>query len=1010
MVSVKKSIVKLAFALCVLNVPNALAQLGAVRGNVIDLDYDAALPAVKIRISETGQETVSGENGSFYIEGVEPGSYTLLFSKSGYTRLTRSDVVVTPGQLAELEVAMEGEYEDMDELVVREINLGGSSEIGLLNLRMESSALMDSVGADMMSQAGASDAAGALKLVSGATVQDGKYAVVRGLPDRYVNSQMNSVRLPTADPDKRAVQLDQFPSAMIESMQVSKTFTPDQQGDASGGAVNVVLKGIPDETVLKFKVGTKYRTHVNGEPFLTYQGGGNNFLGMDDGSRDPQVPDTAWKGGYGVAEGNAPDVYEWNLTAGGKKNLFGDVRIGALANVFYKHDADSYADGISDKYWLEPYTLSGLVPAGLVDSDQDGNLEREDINIESLTSLYDIRKSSDKVQWGWLGAVGLENDRNKLKLLHMHAHTAEDKATLAEDARGMDQYVDDLPYRRSHTLEYVERDTETMQFNGTHTIPLPEMSGSMFTLLDPEIDWTGAISSSELDSPDKRIFSSLWNPEEINEGGREYVFNPATGRFEWMVTPATTNSAIYTEDKPNASTLGGVQRIWKNIKEDSDQFFVNGKLPFEQWSGEKGFFKLGLFRDQTTRRFNQDSFSNTRLSGDISWAAEWDQYWSDVFYQQGLANPNAEQYQMHETFYDVDYVGQQEISAWYYMVDLPLASFFKVTGGTRYESTAMRIDFDAEKDVLWYDFENSALTSFRNNPPPNNPIDRDDVLPSLGFELKASDTITFRGNYSETIARPTFKEFSPIAQFEYVGGDVFIGNSTLTMSSLKNYDLRADWSPYPGGLVSLSWFKKNIKDPIEYTQKSADNVGIYTSSVNYPEGRLDGYEFEVRQHLGQFFNPFDGLSVGGNLTLISSEVTMPEDEVDRYYQNNYGFVETSRDMLNAPEYLYNLYTTYDIDKTGTKLGLFYTVKGDTLVAGPSTYGEYIPSVYAKEYGSLNFTASQQFGDRWNLAFKVKNITDPRIEQVYRSDVLGEEVLKSSYTKGVEYSLGLSGSW
>jgi hypothetical protein len=88
-------------------------------------------------------------------------------------------------------------------------------EIGLLNLRMESPSLMDSVSADVMSQAGASDAASALRLVSGATLEDGKYAVVRGLPDRYVNSQVNGVRLPTADEDKRAVQLDQFPAAMI---------------------------------------------------------------------------------------------------------------------------------------------------------------------------------------------------------------------------------------------------------------------------------------------------------------------------------------------------------------------------------------------------------------------------------------------------------------------------------------------------------------------------------------------------------------------------------------------------------------------------------------------------------------------------------------------------------------------------------------------------------------------------------------------------------------------------
>ena len=75
-----------------------------------------------------------------------------------------------------------------------------------------------------------------------------------------MNSQMNGIRLPTADEDKRAVQLDQFPSAVIETIQVSKTFTPDQQGDASGGAVNVLLRGIPDENIFNFKV--QYGTNI----------------------------------------------------------------------------------------------------------------------------------------------------------------------------------------------------------------------------------------------------------------------------------------------------------------------------------------------------------------------------------------------------------------------------------------------------------------------------------------------------------------------------------------------------------------------------------------------------------------------------------------------------------------------------------------------------------------------------------------------------------------------------
>src|SRR5262249_21955442 len=154
-----------------------------------------------------------------YVFGqVSPGKYTLIFSKDGYTRQVQTNILVSPGQLTEVTASLSGEFTEMEEFVVQDLQITGT-EAGLLMLRVESPALLDAISSSLISQAGAGDAAAALKLVSGATVQDGKYAVIRGLPDRYVNSQINRVRLPSADPDKRAVQLDQFPSEMIDSVQ-----------------------------------------------------------------------------------------------------------------------------------------------------------------------------------------------------------------------------------------------------------------------------------------------------------------------------------------------------------------------------------------------------------------------------------------------------------------------------------------------------------------------------------------------------------------------------------------------------------------------------------------------------------------------------------------------------------------------------------------------------------------------------------------------------------------------
>jgi len=985
----------------------AFAQQGGIRGTVMDQDFEVPLPGVKVLVSETGQETETGDAGSYVFEAVEPGAYTLLFSKSGYTRATKPGVVVSPGQLAEVDTELAGEYEEMDELVVRDIQLGGASEIGLLNLRMESSALMDSVGADLMSQAGASDAAQALQLVPGTTVQDGKYAVVRGLPDRYVSAQMNGVRLPTADVDKRAVQLDQFPSAMIESIQVSKTFTPDQQGDASGGAVNVVLKGIPDGRVFKGGLGFEVNTQVldAGDRFLTYKNGGVDYWGYDDGARDQQTPNTSWKGAVGVSRDDAPLSYKWGVTAGDNVEFDSGLKVGALGSFFYKRDASYYENGVEDSYWVDN-------PGEAMSPQYTQGTPQQN---EFYTKLFDTTKGVEEVQWGGLAAVGVEMAGQALSLLYSTTHAAEDEAVLQENTRGKHYYfpghdpyadqadqtqangygdaIDASPYIRNETLEYTERDTETLQLRGEHVLPLPDWGfGSVFRLLDPKVDWTVAESSSALNSPDKRQFGTKWIPGYIEPG---INFPP------FIVLPPTTNAPTHYQKKEAANiNLGNLQRIWKNVEETSEQYFINGRLPFEQWSGDEGFLKLGLFNDHVERNYRQESFSNSG-SGESgkNYAGDWQDLWSAQF--------PSETHPILASNIDVDYEGIQDIAAWYYMIDMPLASFLKIIGGARFESTDISIVNDPEPDVKWY--PNGVETTL-------NPGDADvdfsqrDVLPSIGIECIPMDKITIRASYSETVARQTFKELTPIQQQEYLGADIFIGNPELQMSALKNYDLRFDFTPYPGGLLSASWFHKDVDRPIEYRQELFSSF-IGTTAINYPDGKMDGFEVELRQSLGQFWDAMEGIQIGGNFTLIDSEVSLPQSERDELSAPNIQAPRNSRAMLNAPEYLYNLNATWSLKRFGSEFGLFYSVKGDTLVSGAGTAnGNFVPDIYEAERGSLNFTFSQKLGEHLKLTFKAKNLTDAEVKQVYRSEYIGSDVTRSSYRKGIDYAVELSGTW
>ncbi|MBN1256988.1 MAG: TonB-dependent receptor [Planctomycetes bacterium] len=974
-------------------------QFGSLRGMIYDKDFGAPLSEATVLIAETGEKTITTEEGHFLFEQVPEGNFTLVFSKEGYARQVKAEVVVSPQHMTEVEISLYGDFTEMEEFVVQDLEIGGGSEGALLNLRMESPALLDSIGADLISKAGVGDAASALSLVAGATIQEGKFAVVRGLPDRYVNSQMNGVRLPTADTDKRAVQLDQFPSAVIESIQVSKTFTPDQQGDASGGAVNVVLKGIPEERIVSLGVGTKYKTQSTGrDDFLTYKGGGVDFWARDKRSIPPEGG--SWDGAAGVDRQDDTADFDFSLAVGGKHEFDNGLKVGGFSNFYYKQSSSYYEDGIDDAYWVEnpgdpmtPQTTQG-VPTGNIPENGDFK-----------TKLYDVAQGSDEVQWGWLGTVGLETENHSLTLVKMYTRVAEEVATLAEDTRGKEFYFpgydpddpkcdgnqnqDAAPYLRSETLEYTERTTETLQLSGKHRLPIPEFGHErVLKILPPELDWTRAISRATLYQPDKRQFGSLWL------SGKYFPGFPLWGLDPWTTEP------VHRIFKPASDfTLGNVQHIWKDIQERSEQHFVNLKVPFKQYTGDEGFVKYGVFKDRVLRKYHQESFSNFDDNSAKYEGQGWEELWSQVFPFEDHPIAGAE--------IDVDYEGFQEITAWYWMVEFPICKYLSLMKGIRHERTRLAITNFPESDVTWI-YPGSSGETKLNPGDADFRFQQDDQLPAVGFKLTPTEKLTFRGSYTETVARQTFKELTPIKQQEYLGGDVFIGNKDLKMSAVKNYDLRLDYKPYQGGLISLSKFRKHVDDPIEYVQN--ESIGFtYTFPVNYPKGSLRGYEFEIRQDVGHFFSPLQGLSFGANATIIDSEVWLPEEEqaVLDDPPNIEAKMET-RHMMNAPEHLYNFNLTYDWERFNTQFALFYNIRGDTLIAGAGqSNGNFVPNIYETEYVTLNLSVSKKFGDHLKWKFVAKNLTNPDIQTVYRSEYIDKDVVKTSYQKGMEFSLSLT---
>lgn len=981
---------------------DAQQPAGSIRGVVYDKDFEDPLPGVTVTIVGFGEPTTTGDQGNYLFPSVPAGAYVLRFSASDYLTASR-EIAVVPGQLTEVDLWLEANFVQMDEFVVRDVELGAGTEARLLELRFESPALLDSISADLMSRAGASDAASALRLVPGATVQNGKFAVIRGLPDRYVNSQMNGVRLPTADAERRAVELDQFPSTVIESVQISKTFTPDQQGDASGGAVDVRLKGIPDQAVFELKGQIGYNSQAAfRRDFLTYEGGGVGAFGGR--GNDPQPVDDPltfgtnegqWSGAVGVSRDRSPADHKWSLAFGDSLDLDDGAKLGGFASLYYERDSSFFDDGVDDRLWVEN-PGEGLTPqytqgAPTSNTPQDGDF---------FTQLFDVEEGSRQVNYGGLASIGLETENHAVDLTYLFTKNVQDKATLAENTRGKEYYFpgydvtdpddpghqagtwDASPYLRTHTLEYTERTTQTLQLRGEHRVPFELALGAedgAFTFLEPTVDWAFARSSAKFDQPDKRQFGAQWRP---------FFF------------PNVLDTPFYEEFKPGANiNFGNLQHVFKEIEEQSLQYKLDVELPFEYGADLAGSFKFGFFRDQADRTYDQDTFSN----GTVTFASNSDgldfsQFWTDVF-------PGEGNNQITADLGDVDYDGEQKITAFYGMVDLPIAEPLSLIGGARFETTEIGIENTPDDPLVAAYFDEATGDFVAFGPEADTDFEQDNVLPSIGFEYEPTEEITFRGAYSKTVARQTFRELTPILQQEFLGGPLFIGNPNLQMSDVENLDLRLDFRPYEDVLISVSWFNKKLEDAIEFVQVFTNFS--FTTARNYPEGYLRGWEGELRFPLDIFHESLEGFNRGLNVTFIDSEVTLPANEAQAFQALQVPM--DTRDATGAPEFLFNSFWTYDVEETDTQLGVFWTIRGDTLVAGANDAGgNFVPSIYEKQFATVNFSLTQAIGDNAALRFQAKNLTNPKIKRVYRSEyVPGGDRTQTSFRRGIEFSLALS---
>ena len=142
----------------------------------------------------------------------------------------------------------------IEEVVATASRLKGTAS-AVLQERKQQAFVADIMGAEQISRTGDGDAASALRRVTGLTLVDGKFIYVRGLGERYSSTQVNGMSIPSPDPTRNVIPLDLFPSEIIESLSVQKSFSPSMPANFGGGTVDIRLKSIPNDRVFKMSAG-----------------------------------------------------------------------------------------------------------------------------------------------------------------------------------------------------------------------------------------------------------------------------------------------------------------------------------------------------------------------------------------------------------------------------------------------------------------------------------------------------------------------------------------------------------------------------------------------------------------------------------------------------------------------------------------------------------------------------------------------------------------------------------
>lgn len=913
---------------------------GFIRGTIYDDESGNTMPFVKVMIEGTTNGANTDLDGQFSIE-VAPGIYTIRISCTNFETLLVENITIQEGEPTVLSnLTMKSATTTLTKVTINAERID-RTETAMLTKKRESSNQIDGISGGAILQTGDGNASSAMARVPGVSIADGKYVYIRGLGDRYNKTLLNGMDIPGLDPDRNSIQMDLFPTNILDNIVVNKTFIASLPADFAGGVIDITLKSFPEKRQRNFAVSGGYNPnfHFNSN-YLTYQGGSFDFLGFDDGTR--AIPASSNIPFFAQAIGNAETAQRYQevlsnfnptMAAMQKMSLldysvstsFGNqfkkerFTIGYSVLASYKNTTDFYKEVEFGRYGL----------AGSADSTAMQTRELQ-------TGSY----GTNAVLMTGMAGLAIKTQSSKFTLNVLHLQNGESKAGIF-DYYNSDQGAVFEGFQ--HNLEYSQRSITNILLTGKHQIDSSKW----------DLEWRVSPTLSLIKDPDIRFT-----------------------RYEQR----NDSLIIGTE-------AGFPERIWRELNEKNIASKIGVRRDYEVFK-RKAVFEFGAGYTFKTRDFNIRNFAlnirNVNLTGNPDelfapeniWPVNGDVTKGTTYEASFLpTNPNRYTSNVH----NVSGYISTDISPW---------KRIKAILGVRVESYTQR-----------YTGQDQLGTNIFNN---DIVLQNLNLFPSANLVYQVTEKQNIRLSYGRTTVRPSFKELSYAEIYDPVTGRTFIGglfrdedatsgtvywDGKLASTDIHNFDLRWETFPSNNQTVSITGFYKKFYSPIEIVQFSAQAGSFQPRNVG--DGEVLGAELEIRQGFKFISEKLENFHFTLNLTYTSSRILYSSTEKESRLANarTGQLIGDYREMAGQAPYLVNAGLMYNGGTNGFwkgfQTGLFYNVQGQTL--------QFVgivdrPDIFSVPFHSLNFNTNKTFGekDKFMISLNITNLLNDKMEAVYKS--------------------------